>query len=193
MGKRSRSTTAENVVECALAKFDHTKSYFSMDLSPLIYKYSEADARSSSAVCYVGRKEDLVYDHGFMQLLGERWMAEQEVLFLHQNGWQSHSTRSPNHAGRGRDFLKKLGRPYSHPARNNLKASRRSRQIEVGVGEPGISCILLPAHSRLQHLAPGEETRLIQLVKESGLMLGLARELSPKLIQYQIWYNNGKA
>ncbi|KAL2859807.1 uncharacterized protein BJX67DRAFT_33365 [Aspergillus lucknowensis] len=178
MAKQNRRTTAEEVLRCVLGSLDNTKKYFSMDLSILICK-AQARRRGHPQPASMARPEHPL-DHQFLRLLRTRPIAIKEAQLY------------PRQTRKGRALLRRLNISEESRTLNDLKESRRNSRIEKGVGQPGILCILLPARSKLVHLAAGEETRLIQLLSQNEELLAAAKPLSPKLHRYQCWYDDDK-
>ncbi|KAL4866868.1 hypothetical protein BDV12DRAFT_172178 [Aspergillus spectabilis] len=192
MGRKSRMTTAEEVLQCALDASNDTKEYFGMDLSLLIYKDRAARCKSVQKISSVPSTEHPL-DKKVCRLFFARGLAIQEERSLGiKSRGRSQTVLNPNYTGGGRDILRQQGLAG---ATNELKQGRKLFRIEKGVERPGISFVLSPAYSKLQHLPLHEERRLIELLNAGMFpeLLILANDLSPKLHLYQSWYDGNQA
>ncbi|KAL2811834.1 hypothetical protein BDW59DRAFT_155429 [Aspergillus cavernicola] len=194
MGKSKRRTTAEDILEVVSPELHELKQYFGTDISLLIYKVRVAQGKSPQTICsLLGTEHPL--DRKVCQVFCARSSAIKEEQSLgNKSRGHSQTVLHPNYTGGGRDLLRQQGLADSHHSLNELKQGRKLFRIEKGVGRPGISSVLSPAYSKLQHLPLSEERRLIQLLNTGGLpeFLILADDLSPTQYLYQSWYDNNQ-
>lgn len=186
MGKQRRRTTAYDVLQHVSDTLDDVVQYFRLELSPLIYKFRAEEYRDPKRACHKAKTNQ---DRAFYRLLRERSLAGKERQLY---AGQRHIAAGLPHIGQGGELLRQLNIPVSSHSKNELKGSRRKFRIEEGVGICGIAGVLLGVHSQLLHLGPGEETRLIELLNNGVFpkLMELARDLSPKIRQYQAWYDD---